>query len=138
MMYLQKNTVNNFTFTATELITLTATNVYYLFRLVSCDNPQNEILFTGVDISTNIVRYNQFNIIETGSTYVDHLNSTINLTTPGYYEYFCYQMLDPTNLFLSGTTGGPLEYGKTYLSGATIDQVTEIYTGETINYVYNN
>jgi hypothetical protein len=137
-LIINKNSANNCIFTLSELTTLTGTSPYYLFKLVSDDNEQNTILFTGEDTSINKIRYNQFNIIETGSSYVNLTASTINLLTPGYYHYEVYQQYSQTNLALSGVTGGPIEYGKFYLSGATIELINTVYSGESRVYVYNN
>lgn len=135
MILLYKNTINNVCLTLSESTTLTGSS-YYLFRFIN-ENNFNELLFTGEDISNNKDRFNQFLITETGSTFTNLTASTIHLNTPGYYKYEVYQMTGQTNLSLSGVTGGPIEYGKVYLSGATIDAVKYTYSGRSDFYVYN-
>jgi hypothetical protein len=88
---------------------------------VSIDTDES-ILFTGVDISPNKERFNQFNIVETSGT-TNYTASTISLT-PGEWNYYVYQMSGSTNLSLSGTSG-LVESGLVTVSGAS-----------TTNYVY--
>lgn len=132
MITLNQNTHNNVYLTLSESVTLTATSVYFLFRFVN-ESTNNELLFTGTDLSTNIVRYNLFDIVVTGSTYVNKLNSQILLEPQGKYKYEVYEMTSPTNLYISGTTGVPIEYGIVQLSGTSLEPQI-FYTGQTNNY----
>ena len=136
MLFINKNSENIFVTTLAEKTTFSP--YYYLFRLI-CDDDLSETIFMGTDLSTNPVRYNKYTIIETGSTSVNLSASTIHLPTPGYYKYEIYQMHSAV-ISLSNVIGGPIEYGKAYVSGATgvNDQVKYIYTGSTNLYVYNN
>ena len=138
MIFLQQDSENpNCVFTLSELTTLTGTSPYYLFKFVSQDT-LDETLFTGYDTSLDKIRYNQFNIILTGSSFVNYTASTINLTQNGFYHYYVYQQYSPTNISLSGITGDVIEYGKVLVSGSTTSVIAATYTGQTNNiFTYN-
>ncbi len=114
-------------FTGTELATLTGANVYFLFRFINEDT-RDETFFTGTDVSTNILRYNEFYLTETGTSFVNLTASTVNLPT-AFYKYELYCQNSPTNLSLSGVTGNAIELGFALVSGATQAQAVYIYTG---------
>lgn len=126
MIYLNQNSTNNVVLTLTENVTLTGTT-YFLFEFINDDTRVSK-LFTTDDLSTNTCRYNQFDITVTGGT-ENLTGGTINLDPVGYYKYNVYQMTDPTNISLSGTSG-IVETGKLYLSGDTKPTVYS-YTGNT-------
>lgn len=66
----------------------TVSNPIYLFELV---NQQSNIkyYFISTDTSTNITRYNRFELIETENA--DTLNGEVELGGEGYYNYTVYQ-----------------------------------------------
>jgi hypothetical protein len=66
----------------------TVSNPIYLFELV---NQQSNIkyYFISTDTSTNITRYNRFELIETNNA--DTLNGEVELGGEGYYNYTVYQ-----------------------------------------------
>lgn len=66
----------------------TVSNPIYLFELV---NQQSNVkfYFISTDTSTNITRYNRFELIET--TDPDTLNGEVELDGEGYYNYTVYQ-----------------------------------------------
>jgi len=115
MIYLNQDTTNNVVLTLTENVTLTG-DTFYLFEFISDDTRYSK-LFTTEDLSTNTCRFNQFNITVTDGA-ENLTGGTINLAPVGYYKYNVYQMSDPTNLAISGTSG-IVETGKLYLSGDT-------------------
>ena len=66
----------------------TVSNPIYLFELV---NQQSNVkfYFISTDTSTNITRYNRFELIETNNA--DTLNGEVELGGEGYYNYTVYQ-----------------------------------------------
>ena len=138
-MKLSKNSINTACFRLNSKSEITGDTRYFLFQFTNHQTKQ-EILFTGEDISVNKPLFNEFQFTETGSTYTNLTASTINLEPSGWWSYKVYEMTDPTNLFISGTTGQPIEYGKVEVLDATNNpsggQYT--YTGDTTTrYVYN-
>jgi hypothetical protein len=129
-----QNSTNTVDFTLSESTTLTASSVYYLFKLVSTET-RDEILFTASDISTNTLRYNRFNITLTGSN-TNYTAGTITLNPDGEYFYYVYEMLDPSNLFLSGTSGTIIENGIINVTGSTSSYITNSYTGQSTTFNY--
>ena len=110
-MKLNKNDVNTACFRLSSKSILTADTVYHLFSFTNSSTRQ-EILFTGQDISNNKPLFNEYTIIETGSTYTNLTASTICLAPAGWWSYRVYEMTDQNNLKLSATTGIAIEYGK--------------------------
>jgi len=139
MIYLNQNSNNLVALSLSELVTLTG-STYFLFNFKS-DDTQTELNFTCADTSSYTERYNQFEIIESGSSYVNLTAGTINLPTPGYYHYKIYQMTGQTNLDISGTTAGEfenwIESGKVLVSGSSLTNITTIYSGASSLYIYN-
>ena len=137
-MKLAKNNINTACFRLNTKTTLTADTVYYLFKVVNSSTRQ-EILFTGQDISNNSALYNEFQIIETGTTYVNLTASTISLAPAGWWSLKIYEMSGQTNLDISGTTGQPIAYGKIEVidTTGTTQGMTYTYTGESnTRFVY--
>lgn len=128
MIKITKNSTNRVVLSLTENVTLTATT-YFLFEFIN-DDTQDTVLFTAADVSTNIPRYNEFSIIESGSTYTNLTGGTINLEPTGYWKYNMYAQLSPTNIALSGVTGGIIEQGKVLVIGTELPEITA-YTGQT-------
>jgi len=126
MILLNQNSSNRVVVTLTENVTLTG-NTYFLFEFISDDTRESKF-FTAPDLSLNTCRFNEFNITVTGGT-ENLTGGTINLEPVGYYKYNVYQMTDPTNISLSGTSG-IVETGKLYLSGDTKPTFYS-YTGNT-------
>ena len=128
MIKITKDSINRATFTLTENVTLTGTT-FFLFEFIS-DDTNKSVLFTAPDISTNIGRWNEFNITETGTTSVNLTGGTINLDGTGYWKYNVYQQTSSTNISLSGKTGEAIETGKVLVIGTELPEITE-YTGQT-------
>lgn len=132
MILLQQNTVNDVVLTLRELTTIA--NPFYLFVFTSDDTNISKI-FTGVDISTNVNTYNEFNI-ELTSGAEDLLDSVINLPYKGYYTYNIYSMVTEGNLDINNITE-LVESGKVYVND-TIKPVKTTYTGgNNTKAVYN-
>tara|TARA_R110002050_G_scaffold11858_2_gene39487 strand:- start:1012 stop:1416 length:405 start_codon:yes stop_codon:yes gene_type:complete len=113
MIVLNKNSTSKIVLTLSENVTLTAP-VYFLFEIIS-DDTKESVFFTAEDISSNVCRYNEFDItLTSGAT--DNTIGLINLELNGYYKYNVYQQdiefnLDPT------LTSGIIENGKLYVKG---------------------
>lgn len=114
MINLNKNSNNVVVLTLTEKSTLLNPN--YLFSFSSTTDYDNVVNFIATDTSTYKSRYNQFNIIESGTTFTNLTGGTINLNPNGMWDYTIYEQTSPTNLFLSGTTG-VVEVGKVIVNG---------------------
>ena len=128
MIKIIKNSTNRVVLSLTENVTLTGTT-YFLFEFTN-DDTNDSVLFTASDVSPNIPRYNEFSIIETGSTSTNLTGGTINLEPSGYWKYNMYAQTSPTNIALSGVTGGPIEKGKVLVIGTELPEIT-VYSGQT-------
>lgn len=93
MILINKNTTNTVILTLSEKTTLT--NAKYLFEVIN--DMSNEVkCFIAADISTNKLRYNEFEFIENITE--DLLNGTFSLTLSGFYKYNVYEQVSSTNL----------------------------------------
>lgn len=93
MILINKNTTNIVILTLSEKTTLT--NAVYLFEVIN--DMSNEVkCFIAADVSTNKLRYNEFEFIE--KTTEDLLNGTFSLTLSGFYKYNVYEQASTTNL----------------------------------------
>ena len=93
MILINKNTTNTVILTLSEKTTLT--NAKYLFEVIN--DMSNEVkCFIAADISTNKLRYNEFEFIENVTE--DLLNGTFSLTLSGFYKYNVYEQVSATNL----------------------------------------
>lgn len=138
MIFLNQNITNEVYLTLSESITLTGTPVYFLFRFID-ETTKNSLYFTAPDISTNTVRYNQFQITLTANTANQNFTAgTITMNPAGLWRYEVYQQYSPTNIQLSGTNEFYIENGIVQLSGTPNTMITNFYTGQTQNYTYYN
>lgn len=112
MINITKNSSNVVVLTLTEKTTLPNPN--YLFSFVN-GNTREVTNFIATDVSLFGTRYNEFNIIETGTTFVNLTGGTINLKT-GMYSYTIYQQTSPSNLVISAATS-VVEVGKVIVEG---------------------
>tara|TARA_R110002074_G_scaffold80384_3_gene180788 strand:+ start:499 stop:894 length:396 start_codon:yes stop_codon:yes gene_type:complete len=130
MIKLIENTSNTVVLTLREVTTLTTP--YYVFNFTKDDTNISKV-FTGVDISTNVNRYNEF-VIELNST-EDLENSIIDLEK-GFYKYKIYSTAVLNDLDLDNITE-LVESGKVYVDGA--EQLTKVtYSdGNDTKVVYN-
>lgn len=132
MIKLEQNTVNNVIVTLRELTTIS--NPFYLFEFISDDTNESKI-FTATDISTNINRFNEFNI-ELTTGIEDLLNGVIKLPLKGFYKYNIYSQVSSTNLDLENITE-LVESGKVYINDS-VTPVKTVYTdGTNTKQVYN-
>jgi hypothetical protein len=134
MIKLEQNTTNRTILTLSESVTYTGSPVYFLFRFYNLTTHQ-EKLFTASDVSTNIVRYNEFNITLTGSSYENLSGGTISLQPDGELYYEVYEQLSPTNLALSGTSGTILEKGMVQVKGTDLNIINVSYSGTPNTYI---
>lgn len=133
MILINKDTTNTIALSLSNNVTITGSAVYFLFKFTNAET-RDSVLFTGADTSTNLLRYNKFEIVETGSTFTNLTASTINLEPNGWWDYEAYQMTGQTNTSLTGVTGNPLETGKVFVSGITITNgMGTVYTGQSEN-----
>ena len=122
MILINKNQPNICYFTLREKATLA--NPFYLFKIKSLQTNE-EVIFTGLNISDNEQRFDKFIITETSGT-TNYTASTVSLTT-GSWFYNVYEMSGQTNLDISGTTGNVVEKGFFLVSGDSQSSTT--YTG---------
>ena len=93
MILINKNTTNKVILTLSEKTTLT--NAKYLFEVTN--DMSNEVkCFIAADISTNKLRYNEFEFIENVTENL--LIGTFSLTLSGFYKYNVYEQASTTNL----------------------------------------
>ncbi len=93
MILINKNTTNTVILTLSEKTTLT--NAKYLFEVTN--DMSNEVkCFIAADISTNKLRYNEFEFIENVTENL--LMGTFSLTLSGFYKYNVYEQASTTNL----------------------------------------
>jgi len=109
MIYLEKDTVNTFVLTLTEVTTIS--NPYYLFEFEDeFDTTANPIYWQGVDSSSWPSRYNLFTIDD--PTDIDFIK--------GQYRYKVYQSptptVDPTGLTM-------IEEGRMVVAGIQTNSI---------------
>ena len=130
MILLQENAVNNVVLSLREVSTLTSP--YYVFVFTNDDTGVSKI-FTGIDISTNVVRYNEFNI-EVNP--VEDLEDSVVDLEKGFYKYKIYTTAVQNDLDLSNVEG-LVESGKVYVDGDE-QLVKSFYSGgNNTKVVYN-
>lgn len=130
MIYLNANSSNRVVLTLNEKSLLTG-NTNYIFSLTNQSSNINN-LFIATDISTSPCRYNEFNIIVTGTT---TSANTVNLTDFGRYNYKVYESTGTT---LNITNLNELESGMMFLTGSTLVPNKVTYTGYTNNKIVYN
>lgn len=109
MIYLEKDTVNTFVLTLTEVTTIS--NPYYLFEFEDeFDTSSNPIYWIGADTSQWPSRYNLFTLEEP---------TDVELVK-GQYKYKVYESptstLDPTGLNM-------IEEGRMVVAGITVNSI---------------
>jgi len=124
MITLNKNSSNSLIFTLTEKSRLPVP--FYLFSFVD-DTSKEQVLFNSTDLSGYPRRFNQFDIIESGSTNPSQGIIELNY---GFGTYEVYEATGAT-LNITGTTGRVLEEGKYYVNGyptaMQANSITNIY-----------
>ena len=130
MIVINKNTTNNFVATLYELSQLTDPN--YLFEFES-DQTKTKYYTIITDVSTNKPRYNEFNFVE-GSD--DPTNGSLDLGSPGFYNYKVYEQASSSNLNPTGLN--EVEQGKLKLIDSTYQpSFNQHSVSPTTNIVYN-
>lgn len=120
MIYINKNSSNSVVATLQEnsqIWALSGLQPYYLFSL-SSDTTGSVVNFVADNIAADTARtrYDEFNWIETGSTFTNLTGGTINLTPSDFWTYTAYEQytrdnLDPTQSY------GVVEIGKVMVIG---------------------
>lgn len=96
MLVINKNSSNEVLPTLYELTTLSP--VYYLFEFEN-DQTKEKYYCIPTELSTELLRYNKFNIVDTASPVA--LNGQVNLPV-GNYTYRVYEQSSSTNLDPTG------------------------------------
>ena len=109
-------------------------NPYYVFEFTNIQTDVSKV-FTGVDVSTNQVRYNEF-IIELNET-EDLNNSVINLEIDGFYTYNVYSTSVQNDLDLDNITE-LVESGKVYVDGNTNTSTTAYDGNDNVEKIVYN
>ena len=130
MIIINKNSTNTVVLTLSEKTTLT--NAVYLFEVIN-DSSNESKYFIAEDISTNKIRYNEFNFIENATE--DLLNGTFELGLSGFYTYNVYEQTSSTNLDPLLATN-KIETGKLNLVDS-ISEITQYNGNQTETIVYN-
>lgn len=110
MIYIQKNSINNFVLTLSESSHLSNPNYLFEFTNEYILN-STPIYWTQVDTSSYPSRYNMFELVEneTGSTTGGTANALSLIS--GQYNYNVYESTAST-LSISATTGRIIESGR--------------------------
>lgn len=132
MILLNQNTVNSAVFTLKEKTSITSP--FYLFE-VTGEGSKDVKYFTGADVSTNVNRYNEFNI-ELTSGVEDLTDCVVNLLVKGFYDYKIYSQVTEGNLNPDNVTE-LVETGIMYVSDTTLPVKTTYSGGQTEKIVYN-
>ena len=130
MIIINKNSTNTVVLTLSEKTTLT--NAVYLFEVIN-DSSNESKCFIVEDISTNKIRYNEFNFIENATE--DLLNGTFELGLSGFYTYNVYEQISTTNLDPLLATN-KIETGKLNVVDS-ISEITQYNGNQTETIVYN-
>ena len=131
MILLNKNSTSKVVLTLSESVTI-ASPVYFLFEIIS-DDTLKSVFFTAEDFSTNVCRYNEFEITLTSGT-PDPTIGIIDLELNGYYKYNIYQQADQFNLD-PNQTGGIIENGKVYVKGELKPSTTSYTDNNNNTYI---
>ena len=131
MILLKQDNTNKIAVTLNEDTTQTGTT-YYLWSLTS-DDTNSSVEFIGTDLSTNQCRYNEFDVILTGTTDINLTASTISLIPTGSWKYEVFQQNSNTNLDLS-LTGDLVEQGRVVVSGVTVPTIIAC-SGDSPTYI---
>lgn len=134
MNQITKNNSNYCVFTLREksqLWNLSGITPNYLFSFKS-ETTNETINFVSDNLAdlTAQTRYDEFLIIETGSTHVNLSAGTINLTPAIFWEYVVYEQIPKYN-FNTGSTIGVVEHGRIYVNDTVNIFTYTSYTGQT-------
>lgn len=114
---------------------------YYLFEFTSA-NLNSSIYFVGVNVSSATSRYDEFYIIETGSTYTNLSASTLSLWPGMQWSYTVYEQPYPIQFnFNPNLCVGVVDNGLVLVSGFTAYNpvvYTNAATSQFLTYRYSN
>jgi len=127
MIYINKNTTNNFVLTLSENSRLINPNYLFEFKNDFILNSE-PIYWTNPDISNYPNRYNQFKLIEATSGSTSGGTSSLSLVS-GQYTYSVYESTGST-LSISATTGRVIEKGRMVVA------IDNLITTGTTNNIY--
>ena len=131
MIVINKNTTTKFVVTLFELSQLTDPN--YLFEFESDQTKTKYYTIIVNNITTNKLRYNEFNFIE-GTN--NPTSGSLDLGPPGFYNYKVFEQNSTTNLDPTGLN--EVEQGKMKLIDSTYQpSFTQHSVTPTTNVVYN-
>ncbi len=119
MIHLNRETINTIYVTLTEKTTIDP--VSYIFKFTN-ENTDKSIEFLSAELSTNITRYNQFNVTTTDVLVNQDVNNgIIYLTEEGQYSYTIFEADADDIAAWTGTTTtlNIVEIGKMFLSSST-------------------
>lgn len=128
---INKNNSNVIVVTLFEKTTITNPTYLWEFKNVESGNKYYCIC---AELSTELLRYNEFIIIETGTVAPVPLSGQLKLPI-GDYEYTVYQQASTTNLNPTGLT--IVEVGDATCFDSTTNTNKEYTGGEKTNKVYN-
>ena len=130
MIRLEQDFSNEVVLTLSEVTTLA--NPYYVFVFTNDDTGVSKT-FTGVDISSNLVRYNEF-VIELNP--IEDLNNSVIDIEKGFYDYKVYSTEVQNDLDIANTTE-LVESGIVYVDGDETLIKTTYNGGNNTKVVYN-
>jgi hypothetical protein len=129
MIRIIKNTVNNCVFTLREKTTFN--NANYILEMYSNENHSSKLmwLYSSANTSTNIVRYDLFEIEETTNEDINNLK--VNLAV-SQYDYFVWETSGSTLSLSALTTDNIVESGR-----INVENIDSYYTTPTFNNTNN-
>ena len=130
MIRLEQDFSNEVVLTLSEVTTLA--NPYYVFVFTNDDTGVSKT-FTGVDISSNIVRYNEF-VIELNP--IEDLENSVIDIEKGFHAYKIYSTAVQNDLDIANTTE-LVESGIVYVDGDETLIKTTYNGGNNTKVVYN-
>ena len=111
---------------------------YFLFEFIS--EASHQVIYFVADNIAPIsarTRYDEFTVIESGSTYTNLTGGTIHLN-PGYYwTYNAYQQTTRDNLNPANVIGGPISTGEVFFTPKITNGFVS-YTAATNNNIFFN
>ena len=130
MIRITRNQSNSCIFTLNEKTTLTGAT--YLLKIFSNQNHDSKVIGLTGDSSSDIIRYNKFNIIEAPLASENLSGGTVYLES-GSYDYFAYQATG-SSLSLTASTTTIVESGKLVVTGSATTVST--FTDEPTEYTF--
>jgi hypothetical protein len=126
MINIIKGSINVCVFTLNEKTTFT--DAKYLLELYSNDDRGTKVLKLGTELSSDIIRFNQFNIEESDTE--DLINAVISLNV-GTYDYKVYETESDLITLVDANV---VETGKLVVTGEETESTT--YDNNTNEYTF--